>query len=415
MQQSSAIFKPLISRQATAATYAGFIVTGVVTTMLGPLLPTLQAKWALNDAQAGYLFTAQFATSIIGTAMLGAVLKRFGLFRSLAASYALMAAGVAGVGAASFYAGIFAVGCYGFALGIALPATNILIAEMNPEQRAAKLNILNFIWCAGAVACPATIAIFINSGRTFAPLAIIALMLAAISAFLLRFGSPGLTSAQRKEMRSQKSAPRAKAFSIVWRSSFAYVIAALIFLYVGAENGIAGWIASYTRRTYPSMQAFESLPQSIFWAAVLVGRLSAPVALAHLSEERLALAALFLSLLGISLLIASTQMAGLLAGAALAGAGFAPVYPTTLAIFMKYYGERAAASVAPIFAMGGLGGATVPWVVGFVSKQMDSLRAGLMAPLAINVALIALAVVVMLRSGKAGPAAGAKSEAVASR
>ena len=41
--------------------HAAFVLTGTVTTLLGPLLPVLATRWALEDASAGLLFTAQFA------------------------------------------------------------------------------------------------------------------------------------------------------------------------------------------------------------------------------------------------------------------------------------------------------------------------------------------------------------------
>ncbi|HKP88311.1 MAG TPA: MFS transporter [Blastocatellia bacterium] len=396
--------------------HAGFVLIGVVTTMLGPLLPMLQAKWSLNDSQAGYLFTAQFATSIIGTALLSEMIKRFGLLRSLAASYALMAVGAAGLGAGGWTLGIVAVSCYGFALGVAIPGTNILIAEMNPERRAARLNILNFIWCAGAVACPAAVALFVREERIIAPLAGLAMLLAGIAALLVQYESfdqPGATGkknrlAQSAARRGQESRAGASNFASVWRSSFAYVIAALLFLYVGAENSIAGWVATYTGRMNPSMASLGAWPQSIFWAAVLVGRLTAPVALRRLSEERLVLTASLVSLLGASLLLITAQMSGLLIGAMLAGLGFAAIYPTTVAIFMKHYSDRATASAAPIFAMGALGGATLPWVVGFVSTQLGSLRAGLLVPLIVNAAMIALEAVVIMMLVRARADADAK-------
>lgn len=404
MQQAPATFHPSISRRISVVIHTGFGLTGVVTTMLGPLLPTLQSKWSLDDTQAGYLFTAQFAWAIIGTALLSRAVKRFGLLRSLAASYALMAVAVASVGAGGWSLGILAVSSYGFALGLALPATNLLIAEANPEQKAARLNILNFIWCAGAVACPAAVAIFVRAESIFAPLAGLAAMLALIAALLLRYESFDKSFLARKVNRLAQSLEptepgsksSARRFASVWRSGFAYAVAALIFLYVGAENSIAGWIASYARRMKVSTESFEALPQSIFWIALLVGRLTAPVALRRLRDERLVFAALLLSLFGVSLLLIATNMEGLLIGAFLAGGGFASVYPTTIAIFMKYYGDRALESAAPVFAVGALGGAILPWIVGFVSNQSNSLRVGLVVPLITNAAMIALALAIII-------------------
>ena len=40
--------------------HTGFALTGVMTTLLGPLLPSLAAHWSLNDAHSGDLSLAQF-------------------------------------------------------------------------------------------------------------------------------------------------------------------------------------------------------------------------------------------------------------------------------------------------------------------------------------------------------------------
>src|SRR5262245_24949957 len=77
--------------------FAGFVVTGFVTTLLGPVLPWLTARWHLTDAAAGALFTIEFAGSIVVGAMSGLIVKRFGSTRTLCAGYLFMATGVAGL------------------------------------------------------------------------------------------------------------------------------------------------------------------------------------------------------------------------------------------------------------------------------------------------------------------------------
>ena len=76
--------------------FAGFIVTGFVTTVLGPVLPWLTARWSLSDAAAGALFTIQFTGSIVAGALSGLVVARLGSSATLATGYGLMAAGLAG-------------------------------------------------------------------------------------------------------------------------------------------------------------------------------------------------------------------------------------------------------------------------------------------------------------------------------
>jgi len=43
-----------------------FILTGTVTTLLGPLLPVLVKRCAMSDADAGSLVAAQFAGHFVG-------------------------------------------------------------------------------------------------------------------------------------------------------------------------------------------------------------------------------------------------------------------------------------------------------------------------------------------------------------
>lgn len=417
MRQAYAAFPSTVTRQVSILAHTGFALTGIVTTMLGPLLPALKARWVLTDAQAGYLFTAQFAASVVSTMLLTTIVRRFGFLRTLALSYLLLAVGVAGVGATSWAMGLLAVSVYGFALGLAMPATNLLISETRGARRAAALNILNFIWCIGAVACPLLVMIVVRDNRTAAPMLVLGVTLALVGAWLWRSIAQADPRSVGSDIKAYRQMTReiaaiepgpavsaaeaqppasAQASRRVWTSAFAYLLAASVFLYVGAENSISGWIGAYTKRTNAEMAALYSLPQAVFWAALMTGRLLAPVWLRRLSEERLVMVTALVSLLGIVLLRATSETVGLLGGAALAGAGFAAIYPTTIAVFMKYFGEKAGASAAPVFATGGLGGAVIPSLVGTVSDRFSSLRAGLIVPLAVNVMLIALQIVLIV-------------------
>lgn len=145
-------------RVCEALAYAGFLLTGVVTTLLGVALPELSARWSLTDSQAGRLFSAQFAGSLAGVGLSGRAMGRFGFLGSLAGGYALIALGVGGLGAPSFALAALAVFVYGLGFGVSIPASNLLVAEINPERRAAALNLLNAAWCLGAIAGPPLLA-----------------------------------------------------------------------------------------------------------------------------------------------------------------------------------------------------------------------------------------------------------------
>ena len=77
--------------------HATFVPIGIVTVLLGPLLPMLSARWSLNYSQAGSLFTAQFLGSTVGVFVSGVIVSRWG-FRFWWAPAWVCAPGFSGAG-----------------------------------------------------------------------------------------------------------------------------------------------------------------------------------------------------------------------------------------------------------------------------------------------------------------------------
>lgn len=238
------------SRPLTVAAHAAFVPIGIVTVLLGPLLPMLSARWSLSYTQAGSLFTVQFLASTVGVALSGFCMSRWGFRFAIKAGLLAMAVGVAGLPYSSRVLGSACIGLYGLGFGIAVPAANLLVAEVHQRQRSAALNLLNFSWSVGAVACPFLVAAAVRAHH-------VPLLLAAFAA-LLFFVTLGIAA-----MPSRIVEPRAgrgndaqggaavdlsKPWrSSAWRSNSVLLLASLFFLYVGVENSVGGWIASYAK------------------------------------------------------------------------------------------------------------------------------------------------------------------------
>jgi len=148
------------------AAFIAFIPTGVVNVLLGPLLPALSARWSLNDAQAGELFMAQFLASTVGVLCSGVLVPRLGYRAVIAAGLILMAFGVSTLPLGTWLLGITSICAYGAGFGVTIPAANLLVAEANPDRKAAALNLLNFAWSIGAVSCPFLVGHFLRIGKT---------------------------------------------------------------------------------------------------------------------------------------------------------------------------------------------------------------------------------------------------------
>jgi len=374
------------SLPVVALIHAGFILTGMVTTLLGPILPALSAKWSLDDAHAGYLFTSQFLGSMAGAALSGTLIPRRGFQFSLVLGFGLMSAGVAALGLGAWATGLLSVLCYGIGLGAVIATTNLWVAEVNPGRRAAALNILNLAWGIGAVAYPSFTVLFRRSNSTWALLFGLAALLGLMSVCLAWGSFANLDNGLRQ---ADPPVPARRSRSI-WGDRFISILGVLFFLYVGTENALGGWVASYAQRVSASPGAVELLAPSFFWGALLVGRALAPACLRHVGEAKLVRLGLLLAAIGVAILLASATLAGVFAGISLAGLGLASVFPITVALLSQGLGAFASRVGGLMFALGGLGGATLPWLVGFLSTHFGSLKAGLVVPLLGCLTMIAM-------------------------
>ena len=122
------------NRKLILAGQIAFLPTGILTTLLGPMLPILIARWAMNDTQAGNLFLVQFLASLVGVQLSGVLLARWGFRPAFLSGLLLMACGVATLYLGSLWLGLASVAAYGLGLGLIIPTDNLLIAEIGSSS-----------------------------------------------------------------------------------------------------------------------------------------------------------------------------------------------------------------------------------------------------------------------------------------
>jgi MFS transporter, FHS family, glucose/mannose:H+ symporter len=364
---------------ANKAAHAAFVPIGMVTVLLGPLLPMLSAHWSLNYLQAGSLFTAQFLGATIGTGLSGRVVSRWGFRFAIIAGLFAMAMGVGSLPFSTRLPGLICIFCYGIGLGLSIPAANLLVAALNADRRSAALSLLTFSWSVGAVACPFIVAAAAKVDQ-------IPLFLVALAGFLLlvlltiatlrTFVEPAVEPA----LESKNKHPNALLVHGSWRSLI--ILAGLFFLYVGAENAFGGWIASYAKDIGRSSPTLSVMTPSFFYAALMVGRWSATIALKKANEITTARVGLLVAFVGMAGLVFSRNLPLVLSSVSVAGLGLAAVYPITISRLAHEFGPAASRVGSVMFTMANLGGAFLPWVVGFSSHEFNNLGVGLAVPLA---------------------------------
>src|SRR5580693_1907777 len=143
--------------RASALIYSSFVLAGVVTTLLGPMLPLLMARWSMTDERAGLFFTFQFFGNLAGIATLGPLLTRRGYGQTFVIGFTSIALGIAGLDSGNEFACLSSTAVFGYGLGLILSAVNLWAAEVAGARRTTALSILNVAWGLGAISCPALV------------------------------------------------------------------------------------------------------------------------------------------------------------------------------------------------------------------------------------------------------------------
>jgi fucose permease len=89
--------------------------------------------------------------------------------------------------------------------------------------------------------------------------------------------------------------------------------------------------------------------------------------------------------IGMAGLVLSRTMPLVVTSVSVAGLGLSAVYPITISRLSQEFGSAATRAGSIMFTMANLGGACLPWVVGYSSQRFNDLRAGLAVPLAATV------------------------------
>ena len=378
--------------RALAPVFLYFAIAGVVTVMLGPLLPSLIQRWQIQDAQAGTLFTAVFAGQLCGAWFAVRNLRASVIYGSC-----LTAIGCAAMAWADFSPAHIALFCVGLGLGAGLTAGNVIVGTAVPSARARLLALLNVAWSAGAIASPLLVRACGPSGiRTFFYLTAISLAVAAVFAIIIPRQSQLGTLVLHAEAIPSSPLAKSSKPGLPLPPLPLLLFAAAMLLYVGVENALGGWLPSYAIRVNPSAHA--PTIALYFWIAQLVGRLLMAAPTNLLDEAALYRLSLAILILAQTLVLATGHLApgSMVVLTILSGFALAPLYPLILAFLLARTGSHP--RLGPLFASASLGGATMPWFTGIVSTHFHSLRTGLIVPAAGTVLLLLLATSITSKS-----------------
>lgn len=367
-------------KNARLFSYASFILIGTVNTFFGPILPFLSEKWGINDAQGGYFLAAQSFGGMLGTLAVSFLYSRTSSRRILSVGFALIIVSLFGIGGGNWQIGLLSSLINGVAIGFIIPTTTLIVSQTAGNRRAGAINLLNFFWAFGAVLSPL---LFLNL-TTAAQLNYLLMLIALIGAvfFGLIFRQKQFRLVREKRESDLSWNGKLHAFAENW------IFAAIIFLQIGVEASLSGWLPSYAKRF--TVAEFWLVVPLVYWSGFLLSRLLSSVFLKNISESKLLFNGLILVIIGQILIISNENLVLTSIGALFTGFGTAPVFPTTIALASAKFEKIAPELINYLFFLAGLSGMFFLWLIGFASSITNDLKIAFYIPIICSSLLLLL-------------------------
>lgn len=354
----------------TATYYAAFIILGLTTASLGPLLPSLADQTLVRLSQVSILFTTRSLGYLLGSLLGGRIYDRREGHPVIAVALILVAICLASIPAIPLLWGMALIMVLlGGAEGSTDVGGNTLLIWLHGKKVPPFMNGLHFFFGVGSLISPLIIAWAILASNQYSwALWLVALLIIPVVINLLRLPSP---VSPHREIQDVKTGPVVRNRNPEKnRRSVVFLFVLFFMTAIGAEMSFGGWIYTFAVQTGLATTQSAAYLTSAFWAAFTLSRLGS-ITLANRITIR---AYLIFSLVGCTLSLillntlrflgtGSTAQAVLWSGAALFGISIATVFPNT----MSFAGERIHISgqVTSLFFVGvSTSGMFLPWLIG---------------------------------------------------
>ncbi len=358
----TAVRENTVQLYTTVGYFVAFVALGLAYAALGPTLPDLAALVGTDLTRISYGLAARSLGYLVGSVVAGRLYDLIDGHPVMAGVLLLTALLLVVIPLAPvlwlMIALLFLIGAVQGAIDV---GGNTLLVWVHGDKVDPYMNAMHFFFGVGAFVSPLIIAqgVLISGGIRWAYWAL-ALLIAPVALIVLRLPSP--RPAGRSEVERTGSgtpvASRGQDLALV------AMIAVFFFLYVGAESGFGGWIASYARATGLGDAVTAAYLTSAFWGALTLGRLlSIPLA-ARFSPRQVLTGDLIGCSISMSILLL-WPAAPLATWVGTLGAGLfmASMFPTTLSLAERHM--TISGTITSLFFVGAsLGGMILPWVIG---------------------------------------------------
>ena len=342
-----------ITQRVVVASFAAFLVFGILQALYGPILPLLAHRFHIGISAAEVSLSVNCIGALSGIGAFACGRSRIGDRASVAVSLVCLATGtalMAVVGSWSLFLAASLIA--GFGCGGIDYELSVIFASSFGRRSVVMLNALHGMFGLGCVVGTGLLGWFSPSVYP-AVLSVIAVVaLASLSCMRSLPGPHGKVGPQRRQAPVRGVGAIASGFVLF------YV------LQIGVEFGIGAWEPQHLQSLSetPNQALFMT---SLYWLSLALGRLLVVACGGRLSARPLAV----VCTAGTTVCLIGTMVPALAAPAyALAGFCLGPLFPTGLAWIAEVVPDAGALS-AWVIGLSWVGGIVFPFALGIVIGQ----------------------------------------------
>ena len=371
-------------------TRVAICIFAVSQTMLSPLITQIGAAFGLGLGGSGFLFTAYYISNIFFCLVTGRIIAVIGKRTAMKAGlifYALVTFAFAHTH--SFAIACVFISCMG-ALATFIEAVGMdLVDDMSPVDAASNLTMTHGIAGIGMICGVVYSGLMLNAGydwRTIYTMMSVAVGAVAVVFCIVRF----------PKMHQSAAGGLAELKHWFTRREL-YPTYLALFLYVGAEGAVTGWMATFMTTTLGYSSLLASLGTAAIWTVVTVGR----IVCAGLVGTRYTVRALVsflctVCVIGVLLTAGVTMPILFWVALLLVGAGLSALWPLIASTALDA-GNNGGTVMSLILFFGYFGAAVIPYLIGLIGDAAG-LRMALIASAIVFAALGLVVRFVMPRS-----------------
>jgi len=348
------------------ASYALYLLGGLVITAVGSVLPQLLTHYHVSYTVGGQLVLLGSLGFLIGVPLASFLLGRFREMNLLTVSALVIALSQIGMLLLPPFEWIIA---FNFLNGIGVAALEVVVATLMMEvfigRRAIVMSYLEVSFGLGALLMPLVASLLIsqNSWRfSFFITSVLALLMVVVCK-MISFKKETVSTSESDA--SDASSEPAPVLAKNQRWKILALFSVMIFMYAGVESSMNNFLSSIFIAYLDVIPSQATLSISVFWVAMLIGRVATGWIIRVVTYERYLFGSIGGTIVSLVLFILLKEAVAGYILLGFLGLAMSGIYSITMVYANHTFTGSARIVTSLITGFSGLGGAVFPALIGF--------------------------------------------------